>query len=199
MVARRGKKREESCCTRVCIYIYVCVLQEMAREGSKKGKHKKQLALMTYIKKTSYIGQGIDHTSLFDLVYVFYLCTSSCTQCSDTRTEWSKVGGGWWWKWKDTVTAFHFFHPQMFASASAHSLAGQGLRAGPCGPPEFQTDSLRLNLNLAWLLTRLCRNTPQGRGSNSLQGWSLMHPVYARGNKEKNDKWSQDTKHTPWP
>ena len=87
MVARRGKKREESCCTRVCIYIYVCVLQEMAREGSKKGKHKKQLALMTYIKKTSYIGQGIDHTSLFDLVYVFYLCTSSCKQCSDTRTE----------------------------------------------------------------------------------------------------------------
>ena len=54
MVTRRGKLLHAS----VYTYLRVCVTRD-GQGGSKKGKHKKRLALMTYIKKTSYIGQGI--------------------------------------------------------------------------------------------------------------------------------------------
>lgn len=126
-------------------------------------------------------------------VHVIFVQT--CTQCVDTNKEWSKVGAVGSGKVK--VTAFNVFHPKMFASASTHPLAGQGLIAGPCGPPGFQTGSLWLRLNLAWLLTLRFHNTPRGKGSRSLKGWSLMHRVISQGTrKEKpNELKTINTRH----
>ena len=70
----------------------------MAREGSKKGKHKIQFTLMTYFKKTSYIGQGIDHLSLFDLVCVLFVHVLH-TMCGHKKKvkqgrRWAVMGDG---------------------------------------------------------------------------------------------------------
>lgn len=133
-------------------------------EGSASGREEKctRLVLMTYIKETSFTRQGKQgplpsqraSKSIWPSVCVGDFFSK---QFVGTSKRWSKVGGGWWWwGWEvggvkevesNKVTALNFLRPKMFASASTHPLAGQGQRAGPCGPPGFQTDSL-------WLLAK---------------------------------------------
>ena len=114
------------------------------------------------------------------------------------RHEQRVTQSGWWWwevkKVESKIDSFELFSPQNVASASTHPLAGQGPSAGPCGPPGFQTDSLWLRLNLAWLLTLRFRNTPWGRGGSDLEGWSLMCQDYLTGNNNKKRKRPNDPK-----